>query len=159
HPYIARGFSDFWKRWHVSLSSWLRDYLYIPLGGNRAGRFNTYRNLMLTMLLGGLWHGAAWTFVVWGGLHGLFLVVEHALRARRTTPSAPTVAGDLVRIALTFTLVLVAWVFFRAASLHDAFTLLRTMFWFPEWELQLPSKKILKNVIWLMPMFVYYVHA
>ena len=73
-PYAAVGFSDFWRRWHISLSTWLRDYLYIPLGGNRKGPARTYVNLMMTMLLGGLWHGASWTFVVWGGLHGLFLV-------------------------------------------------------------------------------------
>src|SRR5258706_7763275 len=72
-PYLATSITDFWRRWHVSLSTWLRDYLYIPLGGNRHGRWSTYRNLLLTMLLGGLWHGAAWTFVAWGGLHGLYL--------------------------------------------------------------------------------------
>src|ERR1019366_6087953 len=74
-PYGACGFSDFWRRWHISLSSWLRDYLYIPLGGNRVGDGRTYANLMVTMLVGGLWHGASWTFVVWGGLHGVFLAL------------------------------------------------------------------------------------
>ena len=73
-PYLALTITDFWRRWHISLSGWLRDYLYIPLGGNRGSRLRTYRNLMLTMLLGGLWHGANWTFVAWGGLHGLYLV-------------------------------------------------------------------------------------
>ena len=82
YPYAAIGFSDFWRRWHISLSTWLRDYLYVPLGGNRKGPGRTYVNLMLTMLLGGLWHGAAWTFVVWGGLHGLYLVVERLLKQR-----------------------------------------------------------------------------
>ena len=80
YPYAAIGFSDFWRRWHISLSTWLRDYLYIPLGGNKNGRWKTYRNLMLTMVLGGLWHGANWTFVVWGGLHGVYLSVERFLR-------------------------------------------------------------------------------
>ena len=75
-PYFARNMSDFWHRWHISLSSWLRDYLYIPLGGNRGPRWFVYRNIMITMLLGGLWHGAAWTFVIWGGLHGVALVVH-----------------------------------------------------------------------------------
>lgn len=159
HPYIARGFSDFWKRWHISLSSWLRDYLYIPLGGNRDGRFLTYRNLMITMLLGGLWHGAAWTFVVWGGLHGLYLVGEHLIRGARRTPTERSTLRDLAAILITFVLVLVAWVFFRAASLPDAFALLHAMFWVPEWELILPAKKMLKNVVWLLPMFIYYVHA
>ena len=79
-PYAAIGFSDFWQRWHISLSSWLRDYLYIPLGGNRKGSVRTIVNLMATMLLGGLWHGASWTFVVWGGLHGIYLVVERELK-------------------------------------------------------------------------------
>jgi len=80
-PYFSASFSEFWKRWHISLSTWLRDYLYISLGGNRHGEFKTYRNLMVTMLLGGLWHGASWNFIIWGGLHGLFLVVQ-----RMTTP-------------------------------------------------------------------------
>ncbi len=81
-PYAAVGFSDFWRRWHITLSSWLRDYLYIPLGGNRHGARRTYAALMTTMLLGGLWHGANWTFVAWGGLHGVYLAVERLLRAR-----------------------------------------------------------------------------
>ena len=78
-PYLSQSITEFWRRWHISLSSWLRDYLYIPLGGNRSGAWQTYRNLMLTMLLGGLWHGANWTFVVWGGLHGAYLAVERML--------------------------------------------------------------------------------
>lgn len=85
YPYAAIGFSDFWKRWHITLSQWLRDYLYIPLGGNKNGKMQTYINLMLTMLLGGLWHGANWTFVVWGGLHGIYLAVERFLRPTITT--------------------------------------------------------------------------
>ena len=81
YPYAATGFSDFWRRWHISLSSWLRDYLYIPLGGNRHGTRRTQVNLVLTMLLGGLWHGAAWRFVVWGGLHGAYLMIERWLQS------------------------------------------------------------------------------
>ena len=128
YPYGAVGFSDFWRRWHVSLSTWLRDYLYIPLGGNRGGSFATYRNVLITMLLGGLWHGASWTFVAWGGLHGLFLVVERALRARfggrSWTARWPVVlAGG----AVTFVLVHVAWVFFRAQSFGQALLVLGTM--------------------------------
>ena len=92
-PYTSTSIQDFWRRWHMTLSRWLRDYLYIPLGGNRGGRFRTYFNLMLTMLLGGLWHGAAWTFVVWGGIHGFYLCVEHARRARRTRLESPRPAG------------------------------------------------------------------
>src|SRR5205085_3050334 len=78
-PYFASNITDFWRRWHISLSTWLRDYLYIPLGGNRHGRLQTYRNLMVTMLLGGLWHGASWNFVIWGGFHGALLSIERAL--------------------------------------------------------------------------------
>ena len=83
-PYLASSITDFWHRWHISLSRWLRDYLYIPLGGNRHGRLETYRNLMLTMLLGGLWHGASWNFVVWGGYHGALLSFERMFRGKRT---------------------------------------------------------------------------
>jgi D-alanyl-lipoteichoic acid acyltransferase DltB (MBOAT superfamily) len=115
HPYAARGFSDFWRRWHITLSSWLRDYLYIPLGGNRGGEWRTYRNLMLTMLLGGLWHGAAWMFVLWGGLHGLYLAAERALRGRLgpvsdEVPPQPQVLLTL----LTFVVVTLTWIPFRA---------------------------------------------
>jgi len=160
YPYLARGFSDFWKRWHISLSTWLRDYLYIPLGGNRSGRFGTYRNLMITMVLGGLWHGAAWTFVAWGALHGTYLVVEHALRARRpsqTKDSARAPLGrELAQIALTFVLVLVAWVFFRAASVADAFAVLRAMFWPSALRITVPAKVMLKDGIWLVPLGTYY---
>lgn len=121
-PFAAIGFSDFWRRWHVSLSSWLRDYLYIPLGGNRRGTARTYVNLMLTMLIGGLWHGASWTFVVWGGLHGLYLAVERALRARlggQALWGRPVVR--FVLGALTFTLVTATWVFFRSPDFGRAF--------------------------------------
>ena len=85
-PYLARNPSDFWQRWHISLSSWLRDYLYIPLGGNRGSRYKIYRNLMLTMLLGGLWHGAGWTFLAWGGIHGAILCIYRALGDRIKLP-------------------------------------------------------------------------
>ena len=127
-PYAAVGFSDFWRRWHISLSSWLRDYLYIPLGGNRHGRIRTHANLMLTMLIGGLWHGASWTFVVWGGLHGLYLVGERVLV--RIAPPSRMWSSPLVRFALavlTFALVCIAWVFFRATTFDQAFAICRAM--------------------------------
>ncbi len=118
-PYLSRNITEFWRRWHISLSDWLRDYLYIPLGGNRGGRLRTYRNLALTMLLGGLWHGASWTFVVWGGAHGLLLALE-----RLTGRSAPTREqvgpGDLGSILLTFHAVSVIWILFRADSFATA---------------------------------------
>jgi alginate O-acetyltransferase complex protein AlgI len=125
-PYAAIGFSDFWRRWHITLSAWLRDYLYIPLGGNRHGPARTYFALMATMLLGGLWHGASWTFVVWGGLHGLYLSVERMLRARYAGYRPGPLA--LVALALlTYTLINVTWVFFRADSFGEAWSLLRGM--------------------------------
>jgi alginate O-acetyltransferase complex protein AlgI len=126
-PYAAIGFSDFWRRWHITLSAWLRDYLYIPLGGNRHSAQRTYAALMTTMLLGGLWHGANWTFVVWGGLHGLYLAVERVLRARFRGYKP----GPLALIAfglLTYALVNITWVFFRAKTFGTAWTVLGGMF-------------------------------
>jgi len=128
-PYAALGFSDFWRRWHISLSTWLRDYLYIPLGGNRQGPTRTHVNLMLTMLIGGLWHGASWTFVVWGGLHGLYLVGERFVEPRLANAEWRHAAWARVAgVALTFVLVCIAWVFFRANSFTQAFELLKGMF-------------------------------
>ncbi|MBS1195912.1 MAG: putative poly(beta-D-mannuronate) O-acetylase, partial [Actinobacteria bacterium] len=128
-PYTAVSITDFWRRWHMTLSRWLRDYLYIPLGGNKGGRLLTYRNLMLTMLLGGLWHGAAWRFVVWGGLHGLWLAAERAVvetrRSRGLAPLPDTWWLRAVKRVATFHLVCLAWVFFRADSLATAGEVLR----------------------------------
>jgi alginate O-acetyltransferase complex protein AlgI len=128
-PYAAAGFTDFWRRWHISLSTWLRDYLYIPLGGNRDGEAKTHRNLMLTMLLGGLWHGASWRFVIWGGLHGSYLIAERwgrrLLGGERWLKTWPAKLG---LVLLTYYLVCLTWVFFRADSLAGALTLIRTMF-------------------------------
>jgi alginate O-acetyltransferase complex protein AlgI len=114
-PYAAVSLQDFWRRWHMTLSRWLRDYLYIPLGGNRKGRLLTYRNLMLTFVLGGLWHGAAWTFIVWGAIHGLGLSIERAVARRPTRPAAQWL-GRIV----TFHVVCFAWIFFRADSFGRA---------------------------------------
>jgi alginate O-acetyltransferase complex protein AlgI len=124
-PYGARGFSDFWRRWHISLSTWLRDYLYIPLGGNRGGEWRTCRNLMITMLLGGLWHGASWMFVIWGALHGIYLVVERGIR-RHWAGTKGGVLSDALLTVLTFLLVSVAWVAFRAPTLESAAAFLGT---------------------------------
>ena len=127
-PYKARNIVDFWKRWHISLSTFLRDYLYIPLGGNRHGESRRFVNLFLTMLIGGLWHGAGWTFVVWGGLHGLYLVVNHGWRSSRGRLPFPAFTGEaFAGAALTFFAVVVAWVFFRATSFHGAMTMLEGM--------------------------------
>ncbi len=123
-PYFAASFSEFWTRWHISLSSWLRDYLYISLGGNRRGPVKTYRNLMLTMLLGGLWHGANWTFIVWGALHGSYLVLQRLIGRIRPLARLPRPLGRTVGVLVVFTLTTVAWVFFRAQSFHEAWTVL-----------------------------------
>ncbi len=128
-PYAAIGFSDFWRRWHISLSTWLRDYLYIPLGGNRGSEVRTYANLMTTMLLGGLWHGASWTFVVWGGLHGLYLAGERWIREKTGITGDPASAWNRFALALlTYFLVNITWVFFRAEDFSGAARILQGMF-------------------------------
>ncbi len=148
-PYGAIGFSDFWRRWHITLSAWLRDYLYIPLGGNRNGKFRTYINLMITMLLGGLWHGANWTFVVWGALHGFYLWMEKFILEMRKLRVSPvtTVASESVGVLgpvpeefkkknisnfmaalFTFFLINVTWVFFRSPDFSGAWGILCSMF-------------------------------
>ena len=121
-PYLAESLQDFWRRWHISLSTWLRDYLYIPLGGNRLGSGRTYVNLMLTMLLGGLWHGANWTFVVWGALHGAWLAIERFL-AEALGFSLPQRLGTWAGRTVTLVVVGMAWLFFRANHVSDAFAM------------------------------------
>jgi len=125
-PYKAGSIIDFWRRWHISLSTFLRDYLYIALGGNRRGRARRYLNLLITMVLGGLWHGAAWTFVVWGTLHGLFLLINHAWRtlAQERGWRMPPLLGWFI----TFVAVVVAWVFFRSEGFEAATRMLGAMF-------------------------------
>ena len=122
-PYFSKSVTEFWRRWHISLSSWLRDYLYVSLGGSRAGKWRTYRNLLLTMLLGGLWHGASWNFVVWGGLNGLYLSAERMLGVRVEAPLSWPVR--VLRTVLTFHLICLTWVFFRAATFAQAFYIVR----------------------------------
>ena len=138
-PYFANSFSDFWQRWHISLSSWLRDYLYIPLGGNRRGKMRMYINLMLTMLMGGLWHGAAWKFVVWGALHGGYLVGQRLISelvvvARLTKSSGTTSSWTVLLLrggvrllsgGIVFVLVCLAWIFFRAEDFGSAMAIIR----------------------------------
>jgi len=130
-PYKAASIIEFWRHWHMTLSRFLRDYLYFPLGGNRKGPARRYVNLMVTMLLGGLWHGASWTFVLWGGLHGLYLVVNHAWRAATArlgwAGGRPSLTGRAAARLLTFVAVVVAWVFFRAESLDGALHVLKGM--------------------------------
>ncbi len=123
-PYKSESVTDFWRTWHISLSSWLRDYLYIPLGGNRRGQSRTYINLALVMLLGGLWHGASWNFVIWGAIHGGMLALERNRGKTTYYSSLP----KLLRVVATFLLILITWVFFRASNLPHAITHLRSMF-------------------------------
>jgi len=123
-PYKATSISDFWRRWHITLSHFLRDYLYIPLGGNRSGPVRRYTNLMITMLLGGLWHGASWTFVFWGGLHGAYLAINHGWSALVSAGYIPAIlpkpVGNLLSRGITLLAVVVAWVYFRADSFDGA---------------------------------------
>jgi D-alanyl-lipoteichoic acid acyltransferase DltB (MBOAT superfamily) len=128
-PYAATSLSDFWNRWHISLSTWLRDYLYIPLGGNRKGWTLTTRNLLVTMLLGGLWHGASWNFVIWGGLHGLLLVVQRLFEYAVPVNRENSIVRVLSRV-VTLLFVMVTWVFFRSNSVADAKHILEKMFFF-----------------------------
>ncbi|HMX33055.1 MAG TPA: MBOAT family O-acyltransferase [Leptospiraceae bacterium] len=130
-PYFASSLTDFWRRWHISLSIWLRSYLYIPLGGNRLGNLFTYRNLMITMLLGGLWHGASWNFVIWGGLHGFYLAIERFFQSRPFIMSLVSDIRPSLKTALsifysifTFILVSVFWIFFRSQTISKVFSIL-----------------------------------
>ncbi|MGG2399289.1 MBOAT family O-acyltransferase [Pseudomonas sp. SH1-B] len=129
-PYISQSITEFWRRWHISLSTWLRDYLYVPLGGNRHGTFNTYRNLFLTMLLGGFWHGANWTFLIWGAWHGTWLAIERALGVK-----AAATQFNLFKWAFTLLLVMLGWVIFRAENLEVAGRMYAALFAFDDWHL------------------------
>ncbi len=133
-PYFARNVTEFWRRWHISLSTWLRDYVYVPLGGNRRGRARQYINLLLTMLIGGLWHGASWNFVIWGGLHGTYLAAHKLLtRGRRIGAEPPPASagawvGYAIGAVVTFHLVCIAWVWFRAQTFASALDYTRGLF-------------------------------
>jgi D-alanyl-lipoteichoic acid acyltransferase DltB (MBOAT superfamily) len=145
-PYFASSLQDFWRRWHISLSSWLRDYLYIPLGGSRHGALQTYRNLLLTMVLGGLWHGANWTFIVWGAIHGVGLSLERLLTPGKPSQSVPGGGGmramahaglRILQSVIVFHIVCLTWVFFRADSVASTMYLLQgiaVVTWRPEFE-------------------------
>lgn len=176
YPYGAIGFSDFWRRWHITLSAWLRDYLYIPLGGNRNGKYRTYFNLMATMLLGGLWHGASWTFVVWGALHGFYLWVEKIVadfRHDKVKAIAVTPAGEVGVLGpvpeifkkktltnfflalLTFFLINVTWIFFRAPDFTSAWRMLTSMFsYVPEGAMLLSTLSMIKIAVILIGVVI-----
>jgi alginate O-acetyltransferase complex protein AlgI len=126
-PYTAQSITEFWQRWHISLSTWLRDYVYVSFGGNRRGRFRTYMNLMATMLLGGLWHGASWNFVVWGGLHGAYLAIERAVYRGRPAIGSWNSPSTWLKALGVFLLVSVTWVFFRSPSFEVAGVVLRKL--------------------------------
>ena len=147
-PYKALNIAEFWRRWHMTLSAFLRDYLYIPLGGNQNGEFRRYINLLVTMILGGLWHGANWTFVFWGALHGIYLVINHAFQkitANRWTALRGTVTFKILAWGLTFISVVIAWVFFRASDFPSALRVLSSMI--PLYtNLNVPSE--IQNIFW-----------
>jgi len=153
YPYAALGFSDLWNRWHITLSSWLRDYLYIPLGGNRFGVTRMYAALMITMLLGGLWHGAAWTFMVWGGLHGVYLILEKL--QKRYIPFKITVWNGMYLAFVTFTCVNFTWVFFRAREFKTAWNMITSMLFLnADGEKILQTFDILKVCVVIGLMFI-----
>ncbi len=128
-PYIASSFREFWKRWHISLSSFLMEYLYIPLGGNRKGRLRTYVNLMITMILGGLWHGAAWSYAVWGAFHGAALAIERFLSGRADAhPVADSMFVVSIKRALVFVFVSLAWLLFKLPQFSDVVEYFNAMF-------------------------------
>ncbi|MCK5066020.1 MAG: MBOAT family protein [Bacteroidales bacterium] len=147
HPYHSRSLREFWGRWHISLSTWFRDFVYIPLGGSRKGRWNAHVFMWITMVVSGLWHGAAWTFIIWGGLHAFYLSVERVTRWPQALKDLP--AGGLVSILITNVLVLVGWVFFRADSVGDAAVILTHMFsWGGEGGFVI-NDEIRNGLVWL----------
>lgn len=145
-PYHSKSITEFWRRWHISLSTWLRDYLYIPLGGNRKGSARTYVNLMLVMLLGGLWHGASWNFVIWGGIHGVMLAIERMHGKSGLSNNVPAV----LRVAFTYMVVLFTWVFFRAVDLPSALAFCKSMVGLQDME---AGSVLIKGIIY-QPYYV-----
>ncbi len=153
YPYASLGFSDLWDRWHISLSNWLRDYLYIPLGGNRHGITRMYAALMITMLLGGLWHGAAWTFMVWGGLHGTYLILEKL--QKQYLPFKITTWNGMFLAFTTFTCVNITWVFFRAREFDTAWNMIQSMLYLnPDGTKVLQTFDIIKVLTLIAILFV-----
>ena len=141
HPYIAVGFSDFWSRWHMSLSTWFRDYVYIPLGGSRVSATRAQVNMWITMLVSGLWHGAAWTFIIWGALHALYLSVERVTGWPKKIAGVPLV-GKFLGMAMTFFFTCLAWCFFRAESSGQAFAIIKQLFAFDELGVNLALSRV-----------------
>jgi len=155
-PYFATNPKEFWQRWHISLSTWLRDYLYIPLGGNRAGEIRTYANLFLTMLLGGLWHGAAWHFVCWGMFHGALLMMYHAYE-RNTLPLPKwRLEGNvwkIIRIVIFFHLTCFGWLLFRSPHIPQAFQMAGLIFTHFQWPDQ--ADELLGFLFFMLPLLLF----
>src|SRR5690606_5951258 len=132
-PYLSKSITEFWRRWHISLSTWFRDYVYIPLGGSRNGKYRTYANLFIVFLVSGLWHGAAMTFVIWGAIHGFIIVFEKAITKQlkavytKFNITKDSILRKIIFIPLVFVIVCFAWIFFRANSLSDAFTIINNI--------------------------------
>jgi len=148
HPYHSRSLREFWSRWHISLSTWFRDYLYIPMGGSRKGRWNAHLFMWITMVVSGLWHGAAWTFIIWGGLHAFYISIERMTRWPRLLKRIP--GGALLSILITNVLVLIGWVFFRADSFGDAFKILTDMFSWGGDAAFVINNEIRNGMVWLV---------
>jgi D-alanyl-lipoteichoic acid acyltransferase DltB (MBOAT superfamily) len=148
-PYFSKNFSEFWDRWHISLSSWLRDYLYIPLGGNKYGRLNTFKNLLITMLIGGLWHGAKINFIIWGFLHGIFLIGQRII---------PIKLPNIIAVFLTFLLTSLAWVFFRSPNLGESIFIFQHIFEMKSFQLLgiFAIIKIIYLILFLLCLDLFY---
>jgi alginate O-acetyltransferase complex protein AlgI len=152
-PYVAASLKNFWERWHITLSSWLRDYLYVPLGGNRRGRVRTYVNLMLVMVLGGLWHGAAYTYIVWGAIHGVALALERALGLQDNRGAGRFVPIRLAWFAVTQVVVLCAWVYFRSDSFSNATAFLGNI---ARLDFTMPDTMMWVGTLFLMPLVIHH---
>jgi alginate O-acetyltransferase complex protein AlgI len=155
-PYVAASFKNFWERWHITLSRWLRDYLYVPLGGNRRGALRTYVNLLIVMVLGGLWHGASYTFIVWGAIHGGALAVERLLGLHRQHGWAGTRLARVVWFVVVQAVVLTAWVFFRSRTIDEAMAFVRNILAMDDWSLGLMERV---GLLFMLPIAALHVFA
>lgn len=158
-PYISKNVSEFWKRWHISLSSWLQEYLYIPLGGNRKGRTRTYVNLLITMILGGLWHGANVTFIIWGALHGLALCIHKIYKEYIGKNRKSTTLGTVFSILITYIFVCICWIFFRAQNVSNAFTIIHKIFIWQDGIMQIYSWAVIAIIIVAIAEIIAYIRS
>jgi len=153
-PYISKSFSEFWSRWHISLSSWLKEYLYIPLGGNRKGEYRTYINLAIVMLLGGLWHGAAWSYMVWGGYHGTLLVLERYLKSMIILPSSKYI--QFIKIIVVFTFVTFGWLLFKLPEFNQVLLYIQSLI--NNTDINHNKGLIILVFFYSFPVFIYYLN-